>query len=155
MPYPCELQDLPVQSALTLRFRTDVLNLPQALGEAYGAISDYLTELGETPVGAAFAIYFNMEMQDLDMAAGFPLREPLPARAPIEATEIPAGQYATCVYTGPYNEIGRGYDELLDWMKERHLEPTGVVYEFYLDDPTQTHPEILRTEIRFPVNLGD
>jgi effector-binding domain-containing protein len=155
MTYPCELKDLPNQPVLSIRIHTDVLNLPQALGEAYGAIAAYLAELGDTSAGAAFAAYYNMDMQDLDMAAGFTVSKSLPAREPVESTEIPAGQYATCLYTGPYNEIGKGYDELMDWIKEHHLEPTGLAYEFYLDDPAQTHPDILRTEIRFPVMLGE
>lgn len=155
MTYPCELKDLPSQDCLIVRYHTDVLNLPQVLGEAYGVIMAYLTELGETPAGAPFVAYYNMDMQDLEIAVGFPMSRSLPGRDQIEPSEIPAGQYAACLYTGPYNEIGRGYDALLDWMKEHELEPSGEAYEFYLDDPTQTHPDILRTEIRFPVTPGE
>jgi len=155
MSYPCELKDLPLQPVLSVHTHTAIQNLPQVMGEAYGAIMAYLTELGEFPSGAPFVTYYNMDMQDLDIAAGFPISKSLPGRDKIEYAEIPAGQYATCLYTGPYNEIGKGYDALVDWIKEHRLEPTGVAYEIYLNDPTQTHPDNLLTEIRFPITLGE
>lgn len=54
------------QPVLSIRKRTALQNLPQELGKAYDTIVQYLNEIGEKPFEAAFAGYYNMDMQDLD-----------------------------------------------------------------------------------------
>ena len=72
MSYKCELNEQATQPALSIRTRTPVQDIPQVLGKAYGAIAQYLGELGEQPVGPPFAAYYNMDMQNLDIEIGFP-----------------------------------------------------------------------------------
>ena len=42
-----EVKDIPTRITLTARTRSPVQNLPQVLGEVYGAIMTYLGEVGE------------------------------------------------------------------------------------------------------------
>ena len=151
MSLTCEYKDLPAQPILAVRVRTRVEELPQMFGQWYGAIAGYLAELGETPAGAPFAVYYNMDMQDLDMGIGFPVTGSLPAKGEILPGEIPGGRYATCLFTGPYSELGMAYDALNQWVTENGYTPSGVVYEMYLDDPSQTPPQELKTLILFPL----
>ncbi len=147
----CEDKELPAQLILVARVRTNVEELPQVFGVWYGAIASYLVELGEAPAGAPFAVYYNMDMQDLDMGIGFPVARSLPGKGEIIPGEIPAGRYATCLYTGPYSELGTAYDALNQWVAEKGVTPSGVAYEMYLNDPTQTPPQELKTLIMFPI----
>jgi effector-binding domain-containing protein len=39
----------------------------------------------------------------------------------------------------------------MQWMAEQGYEGTGVSYELYLNDPTETPPAELQTQIIFPV----
>ncbi len=149
MSYKCELKEQAAQPTLSIRTRTPVQNLPQALGQAYGAIAQYLGELGEQPAGAPFTAYYNMDMQDLDIEIGFPVSKKLAGRGAIQSAEIPAGKYATCLYTGPYGEISPAYDALSQWVKDHGLEATGLAYEMYLNDPAQTPPQELQTQVVF------
>lgn len=151
MSYKCEVKELSTQPALSIRTRTSVQNLPQVFGETYGAIAQYLCELEEQPAGPPFAGYFNMDMQDLDVEIGIPVSKRLPGKEDINASEIPGGKVATCLYTGPYSEIEPAYTALSQWIEDNGYEPTGVSYEMYVDDPAETPPQELRTEIRFPV----
>ena len=151
MSYECEVKEQPAQTVLSIRTRTSVEDLPQVLGQAYGAIAQYLGELGECPVGPPFAAYYNLDMQNLDVEIGFPVSQTLPGKGDIEASEIPGGKVATYLYTGPYSEMEPAYDALSQWMKDNGYEPTGVVYEMYLDDPAQTPPQEWRTVIMFPL----
>ncbi len=114
-------------------------NLPQVLGEAYGKIMQYMGELGETPGGAPFVAYYNMDMQNLDMEIGFPVLSALPGKGEVQAGQIPAGKAATCLHTGPYPEIASAYNDLSAWITAQGVHPTGVAYEFYLNDPA-AHP---------------
>jgi effector-binding domain-containing protein len=151
MSYQCEVKEQPVQKTLSIRTRAAVQDLPQVFGAGYGAIAQYLGELGEQPIGPPFAAYYNMDMDNLDVELGFPVARQLPGRAEMKAGQIPGGRAATCLYTGPYSDIGPAYEHLSQWMQDQGYESSGVVYEFYLNDPEQTPPAELQTQIVFPL----
>ena len=44
-----------------------------------------------------------------------------------------------------------GYEALAEFVKESGHEPTGVSYEFYLNDPSELSPEEAQTLIMFPL----
>ena len=149
MSYECEVKEQPVQPVLSIRTRSSVEDLPKVLGESYCAIADYLRELGEKAVGPPFAAYYNLDLQDLDVEIGFPVANKFPSEGDIGAGEIPAGEVATYMYTGPYNEMEPVYAALSQWMEDKGYEPTGVVYEMYWDDPNNAPLEKCRTTIMF------
>src|SRR5512147_2876236 len=101
MSYECQALDYPVQPTLAVRTSTPVQDLPQALGQAYMAVTQYLDQLGEPPIGPPFVVYYNMNMENLDIEAGYPVAKKLPGQNQIQSSEIPAGKVATCVFTGP------------------------------------------------------
>ena len=149
MAYQCELKEQPMQAVLSIRTRTRVENLPVVLGQAYGAIAQYLGESGQQPAGPPFAGYFNMDMQDLDIEAGFPIASNLPGRGDIKVSEIPACKAVSCLYIGPYSDIEPAYNDISRWIADNGYEASGVVYEMYLNDPDQTPPQELKTQILF------
>ena len=151
MSYKCELVELPPQHTLSIRTTTNIKNLPQELGKAYGAIGQYLGQLSEQPAGSPFAAYFNWDMSNLEVEIGFPVSSTLPDKDEIKSGEIPGGRLARCIYTGPYNEIEPAYNALTAWVKEHGYEATGIVYEFYLNDPGEVSPEDLMTQVVFPL----
>ena len=151
MSHACEVTERPAQPALSIRTRTPVQDLPQALGQAFGSIAQYLGQSGQQPVGPAFTAYYNMDMQDLDVEIGFPVSGTLPGAGEIQPSEIPGGKAATCLHVGPYSEVGPAYNALTQWIEENGYEATGVAYEMYLNDPSDTPPEELKTQIVFPL----
>jgi effector-binding domain-containing protein len=92
-----------------------------------------------------------MDMQDLDVEIGFPVSGSLPGKGEIQPGEIPGGKAATCLHVGPYTEVGPAYEALMQWIMENGFEATGVAYEMHLNDPAQTPPEELKTQIVFPM----
>ncbi|MCK4381337.1 MAG: GyrI-like domain-containing protein [Candidatus Lokiarchaeota archaeon] len=151
MGYKCEIKEKEAQPVLSVRTKSAVQDLPQILGKYYGAIAQYLGELGENPAGPPFVAYYNLDMQNLDIEIGFPVTKKITDRDDIKSREIPSGKFASCLYIGPYNEIEPAYNELNRWLEEKGHESTGVAYEVYLNDPSETPPEDLRTEILFPL----
>ena len=147
MDYVCELKEGSDQPVLSRRLRTSVDRLPQVMGETYGAIAGYLAEIAEAPAGPPFAAYYNMDMQDLDVEIGFPVAKKLPGRGDIQAGEIPAGKMAACLHIGPYSDVHLAYNALFQWVQEQGHEATGVAYETYLNDPGETPPQELRTQV--------
>jgi effector-binding domain-containing protein len=101
MPYNCELKQQPAQPTLKVRTRAAVQDLPQLFGKSYGAIMQYLGELGEQPAGMPFAAYHNMDMQNLDIKIGFPVARKIPGKGEIRASEFPGGKFASVLHIGP------------------------------------------------------
>jgi effector-binding domain-containing protein len=151
MSYHCELLNRPAQPTLATRTRSAVQNLPQIVGQAYGAIAQYLGQMGEQPAGAPYVAYYNMDMQDLDIEIGFPVARPLPGQGNIQPSQIPGGQAAACLHVGPYDQVGKAYEALTQWLQANGRAATGVAYEIYLNDPTSTPPEALQTQVVMPL----
>ncbi len=151
MSYECEAQTLAAQPVLSVRTRGAVENLPALLGQTYMRVIQYLGAAGEQPAGPPFVAYYNFDMQDLDIEIGFPIAKPVPGQGDIACCEIPAGRYATALYVGPYDQCEAAYNALNEWMAQNGCEPTGVAYEFYLNDPDTTAPQDLQTRILFPL----
>ena len=72
MTFDIKVSELPNQLTLAIRTIIVVEKLPDFFGKAYGSIMKYLEELGEAPTGMPFGTYFNMDMNALEVAAGFP-----------------------------------------------------------------------------------
>ena len=151
MDYKIELLEQSAQPVLSIRTRTTVGNLPQVLGNAYGAIMLYLGELNEHPSGAPFVAYYNMDMQNLDLEIGFPVSGILPGKNEIKPNEIPAGKQVSCLHKGPYHQIEPAYHALMQWVAENGYTATGTAYEFYLNEPGKTPESELLTKIVFPL----
>jgi AraC family transcriptional regulator len=79
-----------------------------------------------------------------------------------EGTELPdgvsegriaAGRYASATHVGPYAGLGDAWQRLMgEWLPasgERVRE--GPVFEIYLNNPQDTPPEELRTELYLPL----
>lgn len=149
MNYNIELKEHKAQPVLSIRKTTAVGNLPQEIGKAYGSIMQYLNEIGEQPVEAAFTAYYNMDMEHLDVEMGFPVSRLLAGRDEIKSNEIPAGKYAECMYKGPYAEMTPAYDAMNKWIGDNGLEATGTAYEFYYNSPMEVPESELLTKILF------
>lgn len=149
MTHHCELLELQLQPTLSIRTRTPAAQLPAALGGAYQHIFEHIAAQGEVPAGAPFVAYYNMDMDNLDVEIGCPVSKSLPADGAAQMSEIPAGRYAATLFTGPYQEMSAAYDALTQWVQANKYEPTGVVYEIYLNEPGQVPDQDLQTQILF------
>ncbi len=149
MNFKCELSKRSAQPTMSVRTRSAVQDLPELLGKVYGKIAQYLGTLGAQPIGPPYVGYYNMDMQDLDLEIGFPVSQVIQGQGDIQYSEIPEGQFATCLYTGPYSDIEAAYIALTQWVETQGHQTTGVAYELYLNDPAQTTPEELQTQILF------
>lgn len=149
MSFIFEIIETEVQPVLSVKKVTAVSNLPQELGKAYSSIIAYLTELGEQPQGPAFSAYYNMDMEKLEVEMGFPVTKEIAGKGDILASHIPAGKKATCMYKGSYKDMERTYAAMTEWMNANGHVPTGVVYEFYYNSPTEVPESELLTKIEF------
>ena len=145
----CDLYEQADQPTLSIRTHAAVQDLPRLIGESYAAIGKYMMEFGVKPIGVPFTAYFNLDMQNLDIEIGFPMDQVVPGQGAIQPSKMPAGMYASVLYTGIYSEMGPAYDTLKEFVEKAGYQPTGVAYEFYLNGPDEVAIENLETRIVF------
>lgn len=151
MAYVMELIESEAVPTMAIRVVTHVANLPQEFARVYGSIVSYLAQKGEQPLGPAYAAYFNMDMEHLDVEIGFPVAREIAGEGEIRASRIPAGKRATTIHKGAYADVAVTYDALARWMGEKGLEPLGVAYEFYYNSPQDVPESELLTRVDFLV----
>ncbi|HPH96948.1 MAG TPA: GyrI-like domain-containing protein [Anaerolineaceae bacterium] len=151
MFFKCETFEQIEQPVLTIRTTTSVSELPSLIGSAYEQVMAHLSSLGQQPAGDPFVIYYNMDMQALDVEMGYPVKSSLPGSGDVQLSHLPAGPMAACLYTGPYADCAPAYEALTTWVVDNGYETTGVSVEYYLNSPAQTPPEQLQTRIVFPL----
>ncbi|MCE7981327.1 MAG: hypothetical protein DYG89_09065 [Caldilinea sp. CFX5] len=112
--------------------------------------------------GPFFLRYYQIDMQGLmDIEVGFKVTAPVPGDERIKPGLLPAGRYASLVYSG--NGL-KGNKALLDWAKtnnitlDRWAEPAGDTfacrYEAYLTD-YRVEPRKLLWEIDLAIKIAD
>jgi AraC family transcriptional regulator len=85
--------------------------------------------------------------------AGIAIDGAFPVEAPLERAEIPQGPCAVLKHKGPYSDMKAAYDWFFgDWLPQSGREPADApVFEEYLNNPRDTPPPELRTDIYLPL----
>ncbi|NOD75674.1 MULTISPECIES: GyrI-like domain-containing protein [unclassified Ruegeria] len=122
--------------------------------EAFGAMCESRQLWPQ--IGPVLALYFDspddVPEDQLRSYAGAEFRgENTPEG--LDELSIPGGKTAVLTYKGPYSGIAAAYHSLFgNWLPESGEEPADQpCYEIYLNDPRDTAPEDLLTEICLPL----
>ena len=79
------------------------------------------------------------------------LERPLPD-AEVKVRVLPGGRYATLMLKGPYAQLNAAYAALFAWLEGGgRTRGDGPIVEVYFNDPHDTAPADLETEIRLPL----
>ncbi len=118
-----------------------------------------------TASGPSIIRYLTTDMsRNLDIDVGFTIDKALPGDDRVTVDVLPAGQYATLLYTGPYKGKGiyKATVALIEWANENHIVWSTSIkndiewwngrVEFYLSDPDlEKDPKKYQTELAFLV----
>lgn len=154
MKYSIEVVAQVATPTLSVRRHSPAEDLPAVLGQAYSEIIRYADRQGLRVLGPAFAIYYNMDMDNLDMEIGFVSGVRVSGNGIVQSSEIPAGQYVSAVYAGPYAEMPALYQEMSAFMIERGLVPSGTACELYFNSPVDVPDTELRTQVLLGTEKG-
>ncbi len=109
-------------------------------------------------IGNGIAIYHDdpssLPESELRSHAAVTLNEGTPVPNGLEPYNLPGGRAAVLTYKGPYAGLPTVYDYLYgSWLANSQEEPAAhPSYEVYLNDPSQTAPEDLVTEVCIPLS---
>lgn len=117
--------------------------IPQLIGEVFG----WLGKHGIAPAGAAFMRYHVINMSaDMDVEIGVPVASAVSGDDRVKAGVIPAGRYASLVYTGVQNGY-EGNKQLIEWAKDNGInwdrwdDANGDAFrsrvEYFIDGPAE------------------
>jgi len=151
MDYVFEVTEAVARPTLAIRTHTPMAAIGQVMGQAFGEVYQYIMETGAKVADAAYAAYYTMDPNDIEVDIGFVMAEATPGRGNVHADEIPAGKQVCCMYKGPYELMEPVYKAMSEWMNANNYIPTGVAYELYFNDPSQVPPSELLTKIIFPL----
>lgn len=135
------------------------------LQPSWNEVYEWMMQKEIKPAGPALIRYLTTDMsKELDIDVGFTVDRAVKGSDHIIADSLPAGRYATLLYTGPYKGKGiyKATVALLKWAKENKVEwdtskKKGVEWwngraEYYFSDPaTEKDPSRFKTELAFLV----
>ena len=154
-----KLEDRAEQPYVAIRTQVTMQDWGTAIPQLLGEVQAWLEKRGAAPAGAPFIRYRVINMAaKLDIELGFPVASAASGDARVSAGVLPAGRYASLVYTGDYAGLVGANAALLDWGAEKGLvwdswaadngDAFGARFESYLTDPgTEPDPAKWETEV--------
>ena len=106
--FQCEQENLDPRPALTIRLKTKAGDIAEMFDQGFSAIAGHLASKGKKPDGPPFVIYYNMEMENLEVEFGFPVEKGIEGDDNIQATQTPSGKAVGALSIGPrMKKLGR------------------------------------------------
>jgi effector-binding domain-containing protein len=128
----------------------DAKSIGDAMGSGFGEVFGFTQEKGVTPLTMPSSIYLDMPSGDkmaFRAAVFVSADDAAKAEGNIKAGVMPAGDAVTGTHQGPYGNLNQSHKALWDYVEQNNLGKAMPVWEIYVDDPTKTPEEKLRTEI--------
>ncbi len=101
--------------------------------------------------GPPFALYYGMPTDSVDIVAGFPTASAVSPADGVTASQLPGGRAARLLHVGSYDSLEQAYGRVMGWLGQRGLRPAEVMWESYLNEPSEDAPEESQTLITWPV----
>jgi len=130
---------------------------------SYNKIPVHIEEVGQLVIddglkmtGMVYGAYFNspdeVPENELEYEIGFSFDGDLKLQeGKLGFKEIPEHSVLAAIHKGPYTEVGPVIQAIAEYADKNGYDIVGPVTEVYLNDPHETAPEDLMTEVRFPV----
>jgi effector-binding domain-containing protein len=155
------------QPYVSIRTQVGVAELGPAIPQLLGEVAGWLGQQGLSPSGAPFLKYNLINMMDkLDLEMGWPTEKVLKGNERITTGTLPAGKYASVVYTGPFEGPGLmdANRVLIEWGRDNNIQWDGSTsdkgdtfaarYETYFTDPN-VEPDSSKWETEVAIKVAD
>ncbi|GHO58360.1 DNA gyrase inhibitor [Ktedonobacter robiniae] len=159
-----KIENRQAQPYMGIRTRVPMQKLDVAIPQGLGEIFAFLGKYGVGPVNAPFVRYHIINMPEmLDIEVGVPVANTLPDEGHIHGGVLPAGRYASLIYTGIDHGI-QGNAALLEWGVSQGLvwdrwetkdgDAFGSRLEIFLTNPGE-EPDREKWETEVAIRLAD
>ncbi len=159
-----KIEDRTEQHYVAIRTQATMQELDTVIPQGLGEVFAWLEKQGVAPAGAPFTRYLVIDMEALlDIEVGVPVATALSGDDRISAGVLPAGRYASLVYTGIDIGIKANW-ALLKWGAEKGLvwdtwktekgNAFGARFESFLTNPDE-EPDRAKWETEVAIRLAD
>jgi effector-binding domain-containing protein len=160
-----KLEDRSEQHYLAIRTQAAIHELPTVIPQLHDEVLAWMRERGLAPSGAPFIRYHVINMAEkLDIALGWPTAGAVPGQGHIISDALPAGRYASLLYTGDYSGLMDANGSLIGWAVEQGIEwdawdaehghAFGSRFETYITDPGD-EPDPSKWETEVAIRVAD
>lgn len=128
----------------------DGSGIAEAMGQGFGQVYTFVAEHGIKPISMPSAIYVEMPSSaGMFFRLGFFVEaaDAASANGNVKSGVIAGGDAFKAVHTGPYPELNKTHNAIWTHMDEVGAERGRPVWEIYVDDPMETEPAQLKTEV--------
>ncbi|HEX6484020.1 MAG TPA: GyrI-like domain-containing protein [Ktedonobacteraceae bacterium] len=160
-----KLEDRSAQHYVAIRTQVTMQELGTGvIPQLHSEVLAWLKKQGVAPTGAPFIRFLVINMMEkLDIELGWPVASALSGSDRVSAGVLPAGRYASLVYTGIDNGI-QANAALLDWGTQNGIvwdtwqaengDGFGARFESFLTDPKE-EPNLAKWETEVAIRLAD
>ena len=152
----------PQQPYMGIRVQTPMSGMSKMVGKIFKEINKWAKQHSLHPAGPPFLRFHVIDMAgEMDIEVGIPTVTPQAGDARVTVGELPAGRYASLIYTGSGYT---GNKTLIEWVRANHYDfdrwddPKGDAfrgrYETYLTDPA-VEPRKTKWQIEVAIKLAD
>ena len=118
MTIEVNIEEVPAQHAVMLRFRCPYSNISEAMTEAFSGLIDHISAVGVEEgdiTGPFFALYHNTEnIENWDISVGFPVAKPIPEGGKVTMGALPGGKVAVSRHVGDYSGLKEQWELVMN-----------------------------------------
>lgn len=145
---------LPAMNALVISGSATMEQIGAMMGELYGKIGMAIVDQELEMAGAPFTHYLNFDEETglSDFLVGIPVEPSGKNAGDVKAKRYRATDVVQMMHLGPYDELQKSYEKIMQYIQENELDVTFEAFELYLTDPG-TEPNVTKwqTLIAFPL----
>lgn len=127
-------------------------SLGEVFPATFGKVAQEVAAAGGQILGPAYARYFGMPTDTVDVEIGFAIDQTLELPG-LDVTENPETRAVVGTHVGPYDTLDQSYGEIMGWIADQGVDLTESMFEFY-DSPPEVDPAETITRIVFPLAEG-
>lgn len=121
----------------------------EAFDKTFGEVAQAAASAGATITGPAYACYFGMPTDTVDVEIGFGIDKVVDLPG-LLVSEHPESKAIVGTHVGPYDQLQQSYAELMPWIEQQRVQLTHHMFEFYDSEPGED-PSTTVTRIVFPI----
>ena len=122
------------------------------MGPAIQEVMETVAAQGQSPAGPVFSLHFDMHEDTFDFEVGVPVLSPITPSGRVYASAMPATLALRSIYTGPYEGLGAGWGEFMEWIHASGHPIANGLWERYLTGPESSpDPTTWQTELNKPL----
>lgn len=129
--YDVTALDVPAQTVLVVKGKETTKKLGGAIKTALGKVEAFMKSKKIAATGKPLTKTLVYKQGTVEFQSGFPVAKGQKGEGDVEVLELPAGNVAKTLHTGPQDKSPYAYEALHQWMIKNKKTTAGQPWEVY------------------------